>query len=148
MSTVGVSARMEYAVRAMLVLADAAAEGAGPLSIETVANRQGLPATFLEPIAADLKRAGLVHSVLGSKGGYLLTRQPAAISLGDILRAVDGPLVHVRGVPPEDSSYAGTAEHLSVVWVAVQASVSRVLDGTSLRDVVSGAIARPPRYDS
>jgi Rrf2 family protein len=128
---------MEYALRAMLLLAEASTDKAGPLSIEALAHRQNLPSTFLEPIAADLKRAGLVHSVLGSKGGYQLTREPTDISLGDVLRAVDGPLVQVRGLPPEVSEYAGVAEHLSDVWAAVQESVSRVLDRTSLHDVVA-----------
>jgi len=140
MSTVGISARMEYVVRAMLVLAEASLSRAGPLSIETLAYRQRLPATFLEGIAADLKRAGLVHSVLGSKGGYTLTREPIDISLGEILRAVDGPLVQVRGLPPEESHYAGVAEPLSDVRVAVHVSVCRVLDQTSLGDVVSGQL--------
>ena len=133
-----ISARTEYAVRAMLILAESAAEASGPVSVETLARRQALPRKFLEAIVADLKHAELLRSTRGARGGYALTREPRDIKLGDILRAVDGPLAEVRGLRPHETRYEGVAEHLPTVWVAVRASLRSVLDETSLEDVLSG----------
>ena len=137
---VDISARTEYAVRAMLILAESATTAGGPVSVETLALRQTLPRKFLEAIAADLKNAGLVKSTRGARGGYALTREPRDISLGDIFRAVDGPLAEVRGLRPHETRYEGVAEHLPTVWVAVRASLRSVLDETSLADVISGRL--------
>ena len=133
-----ISARTEYAVRAMLILAESALAAAGPVSVETLAFRQTLPRKFLEAIVADLRRAGLVNSTRGARGGYSLTREPRDISLGDVFRAVDGPLAEVRGLRPHETTYEGVAAHLPTVWVAVRASLRSVLDETSLADVLSG----------
>lgn len=122
----------------MLALAQAQRDDAGLLSVETLAYRQDLPRKFLEAIASDLKRAGLVVSVRGTHGGYRLARPAQEVVLGDIFRAVDGPLAEVRGLRPHETSYEGVAEHLPTVWVAVRASLRSVLDETSLADVLSG----------
>lgn len=135
-----ISARTDYAVRAMLMLAAAQREGAGPVSVETLAHRQDLPRKFLEAIAADLRGAGLVVSTRGARGGYALSRPAGQVSLGDVFRAVDGPLAEVRGLRPHETSYEGVAEHLPTVWVAVRASLREVLDGTTLEDVLTGAL--------
>lgn len=141
-----ISARTDYAVRAMLSLAQAQAqaqaEGAAAVSAEVLAERQSLPRKFLEAILSDLRGAGLVVSRRGPKGGYVLGRPAAEISLGDVFRAVDGPLAEVRGLRPQDISYEGVAEHLPALWVAVRSSLRGVLDGTSLRDVLDGSL--PP----
>jgi Rrf2 family protein len=138
---VDISARTDYAIRALLMLAEDArtAHRAGTsVSADTLARRQTLPRKFLEVILADLRRAGIVVSQRGPTGGYQLSRPAAQISLGDILRAVDGPLAEVRGLRPHETSYDGVAEHLPVVWVAVRASLRRVLDGTSLEQLLTG----------
>jgi len=143
---VDISARTEYAIRALLMLAESAksaqsSQSAGvPVSVDTLARRQTLPRKFLEAILADLRRAGIVVSQRGPAGGYTLSRSADQISLGDIFRAVDGPLAEVRGLRPHETSYAGVAEHLPVVWVAVRASLRRVLDGTSLGQLLSGEL--------
>ena len=137
-----ISARTEYAVRAMLALAEARAAGAGPISVETLAQRQDLPRKFLEAIVADLRGADLVVSTRGARGGYTLARPASEVSLGDVFRAVDGPLAEVRGLRPHETSYDGVAQHLPTVWVALRASMRVVLDGTSLADVLTGDL--PP----
>jgi len=146
---VDISARTDYAIRAMLMLAEqaqvaqalGAKAGAGaPVSVDTLASRQTLPRKFLEAILGDLRRAGIVVSQRGPNGGYTLSRSAAQISLGDITRAVDGPLAEVRGLRPHETSYDGVAEHLPVVWVAVRASLRRVLDGTSLQQLLTGEL--------
>ena len=135
-----ISARTEYAIRAMLSLAEATRGGTGPVSVDALATGQDLPRKFLEAIVSDLRRSGLVTSTRGSRGGYRLTRDPADISLGDVFRAVDGPLAEVRGLRPHETRYEGVAEHLATVWVAVRASLREVLDGTSLAAVLSGEL--------
>lgn len=132
---VDISARSDYAMRAMLVLAGA--EG-GPVSVDALATAQVLPAKFLESIVRDLRRADLVTSVRGPRGGYRLARAAENIRLGDIIRAVDGPLAEVRGLRPHETSYEGSAQHLATVWVAVRASLRSVLDDTSLAQLLGG----------
>ena len=143
MQPVDISARTEYAVRAMLILAEASLTAAGPVSVDTLSFRQELPRKFLEAIVADLKAAGLVTSTRGARGGYALAREPRDVSLGDIFRAVDGPLAEVRGLRPHETRYEGVAEHLPTVWVAVRAALRSVLDDTSLADVLSGQLPEP-----
>ena len=146
-----ISARADYAVRAMLALAQAQAQEAGPISVETLAHRQDLPRKVLEAIVGELRTADLVVSTRGARGGYALARPASEVSLGDVFRAVDGPLAEVRGLRPHETSYEGVAQHLPTVWVAVRGALREVLDGTSLAAVLSGdlpasvrAIAQAP----
>jgi len=142
MRTVEISAKTEYAVRAMLQLAAAAEPEALPVSVDVLAHAQGLPRKFLESILADLRRAGLVVSTKGARGGYQLTSPPAEIPVGAVFRAVDGPLAEVRGKRPHQTAYEGVAEHLPVLWVAVRSSLRQVLDDTSLEQLRTGDL--PP----
>jgi Rrf2 family protein len=132
---VQISARGDYAVRAALCLA-----AAHPtlLSAQTIAQQQELPHKFLEAVLADLRRAGLVRAQRGAEGGYTLTRPPTEINVGQVLRAVDGPLAGVRGLRPEETKYDGAAENLPWLWVAVRAAVRDVVDEVSLSELVSG----------
>jgi len=134
---VQISARGEYAVRAALALA---AAHPATVSAQALATGQRLPRKFLEAVLGDLRRSGLVISTRGVEGGYTLARAPDRIVVGDVLRAVDGPLAGVRGVRPEQTAYEGTAEHLKELWIAVRASVRRVLDEVSLADLVRGRL--------
>ena len=120
------------------MLAEEARSQGLPISVDTLARRQTLPRKFLEAILADLRRAALVVSHRGPSGGYTLSRSASLISLGEIFRAVDGPLAEVRGLRPHVTSYEGVAKHLPEVWVAVRASLRRVLDVTSLDQLLSG----------
>ena len=133
-----ISAKTDYAIRALLAIASE--PGARPVSVEELARRQELPRKFLEAILGDLRRGGLVVSQRGPSGGYLLAQPPEALTLGDVFRVVGGPLAEVRGLRPQHTRYVGAAEHLPVVWVAVRASLRRVLDETTLADVLSGAL--------
>ena len=103
-----------------------------------LAGEQGLPPRFLGAILADLRRAGIVASQRGAEGGYRLAREPDAITIADVIRALDGPLAEVRGFRPEATNYDGAAEHLQQVWVAVRASLRSVLEKVTLTDVISG----------
>ena len=129
-----VSAKADYAVRAAAELA--AAGNDRPLKREQISQRQKIPSKFLETIMLELKHAGIVKSTRGAEGGYALARPAADISVADVIRAVDGPLANVRGERVELVEYEGNARALRDVWVAVRASLRRVLETTSLQDVV------------
>jgi len=135
-----ISARTDYAIRALLMLAQETHSAGASISADMLARRQTLPRKFLEAILGDLRRAGIVVSRRCPTGGYTLSRPAVQISLGDVFRAVDGPLAEVRGLRPHETSYAGVAEHLPVVWVAVRASLRRVLDGTTLEQLLTGEL--------
>lgn len=143
-----ISARTDYAVRALLTLAAAQRERdltsdephTAAVSVDVLVREQGLPRKFLEAILADLRRGGLVTSRRGPGGGYALARPADQIFLGDVFRTVDGPLAEVRGLRPHETAYTGAAAHLPVVWVAVRASLRRVLDECSLADVLDGRL--------
>jgi Rrf2 family protein len=134
-----VSAKADYAIRAMVELA---AAGEGPVKAERISQGQEIPIKFLENIMSDLRNAGLVRSQRGIDGGYWLARPAAEINLAQVIRAVDGPLANVRGHRSEEVSYAGAAEPLREVWVAVRASLRRVLEAVTLADIASGEL--PP----
>ncbi len=133
-----ISAKTDYAVRAMLALTTAASQGHLVVAADTLAEDQGLPRKFLEAILSDLRRGGLVISSRGSSGGYALARPAWEITLGDVFRAVAGPLAEVRGLRPHETQYTGSAEHLPTVWVAVRSALRQVLDDTTLDQVARG----------
>lgn len=129
------SARADYALRAAIELA--AADG-GHLTADQLAQTQGIPGKFLEAILTQLRRGGLVRSQRGPEGGFWLARPAAQISLADIIRAIDGQLVGVRGERPENLGYIGAAEPLQTVWIALRANERAVLEDVSLAHIVSG----------
>lgn len=132
-----ISAKADYAVRALLSLAAREPE---LVKIDMIVTEQGLPRKFVEAILGELRRAGLVRSQRGAEDGYALARPARDITLGSVLRAVDGPLAEVRGLRPHETTYAGVATHLPEVWVAVRSSLRRVLDETTLAQVLNGAL--------
>jgi Rrf2 family protein len=134
---VRVSAKTDYAVRALLELA--VAED-GPVKGERLAQAQAIPLKFLENILTDLRHAGIVRAQRGAEGGYWLARAADEVTLGEVIRAVDGPLASVRGEAPEDVAYDGAAENLRTVWVALRASMRSVVDEITLADVVAGKL--------
>ena len=132
-----VSAKADYAIRAMVELA--AAEG-GPLKAERISQAQEIPLKFLENIMADLRQAALVRSQRGTEGGYWLAKPAGAITLAQVIRAVEGPLANVRDRRSEEVEYSGSAAPLREVWVAVRASLRAVLESVTLADVARGEL--------
>lgn len=130
-----VTARADYAVRALLVLATAEQP---PVKADVVAEAQGIPRHFLDNILADLRRAGLVLTTRGADGGSRLARPATAITLADVMRAMEGPLAAVRDVRPESLDYAAPAARLPDVWVAVRAALRGVLEEVTIADIASG----------
>ncbi|MHC3470867.1 RrF2 family transcriptional regulator [Streptomyces sp. 7R007] len=132
-----ISARADYAVRAMAELA----AGAGtPLTAEQVAARQDIPVRFLFEVLRALRMAHLVRSVRGPRGGYVLAAPAEEISLAAVIRAVDGPLAKVRDLSLSGLRYPGAAAALPDVWRAVRASLRQVLETTTCADLARGEL--------
>ncbi|MCL2393165.1 MAG: Rrf2 family transcriptional regulator [Acidimicrobiaceae bacterium] len=137
-----ISARADYAIRALVELH---ARGGGPVTGEVLAEAQQLPPKFLEGILTGLRQRELLHSRRGTDGGYWLARPGERISVADIIRATEGPLASVRGVPPDEVSYQGPAEALAPVWVALRQNLRSVLEGVSIADLVTGELPEEVR---
>ena len=138
-----VSAKVDYAVRALVELA---AAGSGPVKGEAIAAAQGIPLRFTENILSDLRRAGLVSSRRGAVGGYWLRVPAGTITVADVIRVADGALADVRGEPPEDVAYDGAAAALRDVWIATRATLRSVLEAVTIADIAAGRAPRrrPP----
>ncbi|PXX63166.1 BadM/Rrf2 family transcriptional regulator [Nocardia tenerifensis] len=145
-----ITARVDYAVRTLLEIARAPRLNRGALGpvvqvapvvkAEAIATAQRIPPKVLETVLGDLRRADLVISRRGPDGGYWLARPAAAISVADVIRAIEGPLASVRGERPEDVSYAGAAESLQRVWIAVRVNIRAVLENVSIDDVANNRL--------
>jgi Rrf2 family protein len=130
-----VSARSDYAVRAMLAIA--ADTGQDLVKAASLASTQDIPLSFLQGILLDLRRAGLLHSHRGVEGGYALSRPAVEITVGDVLRAVGGTLTTVRGLPAGYATYHGVATGLRDVWLAVHSAIEDVVNQTTLADLLT-----------
>ncbi|WP_156225050.1 RrF2 family transcriptional regulator [Pseudactinotalea suaedae] len=133
-----ITAKVDYAVRAMVALTARGAEA--PITAESIASDQEIPGAFLIKILADLRTARLITSHRGALGGHQLARSPAEISIADVIRAVEGPLADVHGTPPEDLSYQGAASALREVWLATRVALREVLEETTIDDVARGEL--------
>jgi Rrf2 family protein len=135
-----VTAKADYAVRAAVELA--AGNSDAPRKVDDVAKAQSIPLSFLENILTQLRSAGIVRSQRGPEGGYWLAHPAKDVTLADVIRAVEGPLVGVRGQRPEEVSYAGSAESLQQVWVALRANLRKVLERVTVADVAAGKLPK------
>ncbi|HKW60255.1 MAG TPA: Rrf2 family transcriptional regulator [Candidatus Dormibacteraeota bacterium] len=131
-----ISAKADYAVRATAELAASKTT----LKAEQLSRAQGIPLKYLLNILVELKHAGLVHSHRGAEGGYELALPASAITVADVIRAVEGPLATVQDARPEDLHYPGAAAELRAVWVALRSSLRSVLEEVTLSDLVSGSL--------
>jgi Rrf2 family protein len=132
---VRISAKADYAVRAVIELASATS--ASPLKGEAVATAQSIPLKFLENILSDLRHNGIIASRRGAEGGYWLALPPEEVTVADIIRAVEGPMATVRGERPERIVYEGNAEPLQRVWIAVRAALRSVAEHVTVADLAN-----------
>ncbi|MBF4161255.1 RrF2 family transcriptional regulator [Nocardioides acrostichi] len=128
-----VSAKSDYALRALIELASL--RGATAVSAEELGRRQGIPRTFLQAILADLRKSGVVRSQRGQAGGWLMARDARSVSVADVIRAVDGPLVSVYDQRPEAVEYNENAEVLQHVWIAARRSLRDVFEEVSIQQL-------------
>jgi Rrf2 family protein len=135
-----VSAKSDYALRALIEISTH--EGADPISAEEVGRLQDIPHGFLQSILADLRRAGIVLSIRGQSGGWRMARSSSEVTIADIIRAVDGPLVSVYGLRPEAVNYRGSAMVLQLVWIAARANLREVFEQVTIEMLAAGQL--PP----
>lgn len=129
------STRGRYGIHAMYDLAKH--YGDGPQSIKLIAERQGIPEAYLEQLIAILRREKLVISNRGAQGGYRLVREPAQITVGDVLRALEGGLNLVDCLLEEDSCGKSCACPSRIVWVKIRDGLNKVVDGITLQDMIN-----------
>ncbi|MFJ4677453.1 MULTISPECIES: Rrf2 family transcriptional regulator [Kitasatospora] len=128
-----ISAKADYAARALVELA---CDTGRPLTCEAIASSQEIPFRFLKSVVGDLRRAGLVRSQRGCEGGYWLGRPASDITLLDVVRAVDGELITLRGEPLAGLAYPGPADALPGIWREVEERTGEVLAGTTVAALV------------
>ena len=141
-----ISAKTDYAIRAVVEMAAASepsVNGSAQLvKAEAVADAQAIPLRFLLSILNELRHAGIVDSRRGAEGGYRLAKPAYAITIADVIRAMDGPLANVAGTRPDALDLSGSAAPLRDVWVSLRSSIRAVLEHVTVADVVSGKL--PP----
>jgi Rrf2 family protein len=135
-----VTAKADYAVRAVVELASGTQDA--PRKVDELARAQEIPVSFLENILSQLRSSGIVRSQRGPEGGYWLARPPSELTLAQVIRAVEGPLVGIRGQRPEEVSYNGSAESLQPVWIALRANLRKVLERVTVEQVASGKLPK------
>jgi Rrf2 family protein len=135
---VKISAKVDYAVRALVEIAGA--EPGRPRSAESISAAQDIPRDFLLAVLADLRRAGILASQRGQAGGWVLNKRPETVSVADVIRAVDGPLVSVHGRAPEDVTYRGSAEALQEVWIALRAGLRQILEEVTVAHLLAKSL--------
>jgi Rrf2 family protein len=136
-----VSAKSDYALRALIEMATQADADAA-ISAEELGRRQDIPHGFLQAILADLRRAGIVISQRGQSGGWRMGRAAGEVSVADVIRAVDGPLVSVYGLRPEAVTYNDTADVLQHVWIAARRSLRDVFEQVSIQQLAEHRLPR------
>ena len=143
-----ISTRGEYGVRAMVALAHH--YGDGPMSIAEIARRSSVPPAYLEQLIAPLRRAALVESKRGARGGYILTRDPASIRVGDVYRVMEGPVAPMDCVSEDLTDQTCPLIdgcETRPIWLKVRDSIIDALDSTTLADLArkpSSTATDPP----
>lgn len=129
------STRGHYGLKAMYDLARH--YGAGPIPLKSVAERQNISGHYLEQLISVLRKGGLVKSVRGAQGGYVLARPPEEIRVGDVIRLLEGPIAPVECVSEIRAAECDQADHCitRTVWRRVRDSIAQVMDSISLADM-------------
>lgn len=137
-----ISTKGRYGLRAILDMA--LHQGKDPIALSSIAERQGLSEGYLEQLMIPLKRAGFIRSIRGAQGGYLLVKHPGEIKVGDIIRALEGPIAPVACVSedyPEECDRADACPTRKV-WTKVRDAMAEALDSFSLEDLVKESLDR------
>ena len=137
------STKGKYGVRAVYEVARN--YGKGPITIKEIADRQGISISYLEQILNKLGRAGLIESVRGPLGGYLLARKPSDLTIGDVVRALEGPIALSHCLEPGESADCIQADDCAarMVWEKVGAKIEAALDSISFHDLLQYQLKEP-----
>ncbi len=135
-----VTAKSDYALRALIEIARR--NDGAPVSAEELGRLQDIPHGFLQAILADLRRAGVVIAQRGQSGGWRMNKDASEISVADVIRAVDGPLVSVYGLRPEAVNYNESAAVLQHVWIAGRHSLRDVFEHVSVQQLADGKLPK------
>jgi Rrf2 family protein len=135
-----VTAKSDYALRALIEIARRG--DAGPVSAEELGRLQDIPHGFLQAILADLRRAGVLVAQRGQSGGWRMAKDADQVTVADVIRAVDGPLVSIYGLRPEAVEYNESAAVLQYVWIASRHSLRDVLEKVTVRQLADGKLPR------
>ena len=135
-----ISTRGRYGLRAMVDMA--LHVGDGPLALRVIAERQGISESYLEQVFTNLRKAGLIRASRGAQGGYELVRSPQEMTVGEILRALEGPIAPVHCVDVQTPGKACERESICVTrnfWNDLKIHINQFLDGTTLQDLADRA---------
>ena len=135
-----VTAKSDYALRALIEIARRSDDG--PVSAEEIGRLQEIPHGFLQAILADLRRAGILVAQRGQSGGWRMNKDADQVTVADVIRAVDGPLVSIYGLRPEAVEYNERAAVLQHVWIASRRSLRDVLESVTVRQLADGKLPR------
>lgn len=129
------SLKSRYGMKAIYELAQN--YGSGPLSIKVISEKQAIPASFLEQLMAKLRRGGLIRSVRGPGGGYVLNRAPSQINVGEVVRALEGPIFISACTNGDRWGKCSQIENCGsrFVWYKLKQKIEEVLDNTTLEDI-------------
>ncbi len=138
-----ITQKCHYALRAVFELSMNA--GNGPLKIGDIARQQQIPSRFLEVILNELKQGGFVYSKRGKEGGYMLSKEPSQVSVGDIIRFVEGSISPVDEQHMK-SSESGSSEVFVPIWTSAEEMLKTLYDETSFAKLVEDEIKRRGEY--
>jgi Rrf2 family transcriptional regulator, cysteine metabolism repressor len=140
---VKISTKGDYGLRALVELAQQF-ETREPVQVKDIARRQRIPEEYLGQLMVGLRRAGLVHSVRGAAGGYLLARPPAEITVAQVLATLEGPLALVDG--PSERNTRGPGGAIRELWWEATQAATRVLSACSIEDLRVRELAQSHTY--
>jgi Rrf2 family protein len=140
---VKLSMRSDYGVRAVIDLARRF--GDGPVQSAEIAARESIPEAYLEQLLTSLRKAGLVRSSRGPRGGHELAREPGAVAVGEIIAALEGPLLSLDCLGESDGDRASTAAITRELWESVAEAANRILDTTTIGELVERQRVREQR---
>jgi len=135
-----VTAKSDYALRALIEIARR--NDGAPVRAEEIGRLQDIPHGFLQAILADLRRSGVLVAQRGQSGGWRMSKDPDTVTVADVIRAVDGPLVSIYGLRPEAVEYNESAAVLQHVWIASRHSLRDVLEKVTVRQLAEGKLPR------
>ena len=133
-----VSTRSDYALRALIEIASR--DEPRPLSADTIGKAQDIPHGFLQAILADLRKADILVSQRGPAGGWRFAKTAEDVTIADVIRAVDGPLVSVYGLRPEAVDYKESAASLKPVWIAARRALREVFEQVTIAQLAAGEL--------